>query len=144
MTLVSAQPASANTMSTCAAVAQGVSCTGTLDTPEDTFLETFTLSGDSTIAVQTFGFGGGTNAAGDAIAAGGFDSLVALFSGPPASASVLTSGGNPVASADTLTLFSPGCPPAGTVTVGTVSGVCGDNLLTASLLPGIYTLLLSD
>ena len=35
--------------------------------------------GASTITIQTFGFGTGTNAAGMAIPAEGFDSLVALF-----------------------------------------------------------------
>jgi hypothetical protein len=54
---------------------------GKLGTPEDFFLEPFTVSGGwaSTITIQRFGFGGGTNAAGTAIPAGGFDSLVALF-----------------------------------------------------------------
>jgi hypothetical protein len=44
--------------------------------------------------VQTYGLGGRTNVAGTVISAGGFDSLVALFSGTPTSASILTSGGN--------------------------------------------------
>jgi hypothetical protein len=143
--LLSIQRAGANTVSTCATLAEAISCTGTLDTPEDVFLETFTLAGSSSITVQTYGFGGGTNAAGTVIPAGGFDSLVALFSGLQTAATVLTDGvGNPIASADNSLLYSQGCPPAGEVTVGTVPGVCGDNTLTASLSAGTYTLLLTD
>jgi hypothetical protein len=139
------EPADANTVSMCTTVAGAISCTGTLGTPEDVFLETFTLASSSDVTVQTYGFGGGTNAAGDTIPSGGFDSLVALFSGPATDGAVLTdSTGNPIASADTLSSFSAGCPPAGTVAIGTIAGNCGDNTLTATLNPGTYTLLLSD
>jgi hypothetical protein len=138
-------PAAATTISSCTTPIGAVSCTGTADTPEDVFLESFTLAGSAAITVQTYGFGGGTNAAGASILPGGFDSLVALFSGTPATAGILTDGGgNPLASADNLSLFSPGCPPAGLVTVGSVTGVCGDNKLTATLAAGTYTLLLTD
>jgi hypothetical protein len=115
-----------------------------LSAPENVFTDTFVASGSS-VTVQTFGFGGGTNAAGQAISAGGFDSLVALFSGSGPTATILVDGsGNPFASADNLTLFSPGCPPAGTVLMG-VTNVCGDNTLVASVTPGLtYTLLLTD
>jgi hypothetical protein len=126
-----------------------ISDTGTLSSPESAFQQTFTLSSTSTIEVQTWGFGGGTNANGQLILAGGFDSLVALFSGPATNATILTDGGgNPLA--DAQNLFNPysgalfGCPPAGTVTVGTVTGVCGDNTLKATLTAGTYTLLLTD
>jgi hypothetical protein len=142
--LLSVPPAEANTISTCTTPTGAISCTGTLGTPEDTFLETFTLASSSAITVQTYGFGGGTNAAGSTISSGGFDSLVALFSGTATSATILESGGNPIASADNLTLYSAGCPPAGLITVGSVAGVCGDNTLPASLPAGTYTLLLTD
>jgi hypothetical protein len=141
------QPAHATTISTCTTTAGVTSCTGTLGIPEDVFTETFTPTAGS-VTIQTFGFGGGTNAAGQIIAPGGFDSLVALFSGPATAATVLTDGsGNPIASADNLSLFSPGCGPtgAGTITVGTIPGVCGDNTLVAAVTPGdTYTLLLTD
>jgi hypothetical protein len=132
--------------SICFSPAAGISCTGSLDSPEDVFLEPFTLLSDSTVTIQTYGFGGGINAAGATISAGGFDPLAALFSGPATNATVLMdSGSNPIASADTLFgLYFPGCPPAGTVTVGTVPGNCGDNQVTAALTAGSYTLLLSD
>lgn len=127
----------------CTTTAAGISGTGTLAIPEDVFLESFTLAASTTVTVQTYGFGGGTNAAGSVIPAGGFDSLVALFSGPPTSASILMSGGNSIASAPGTTQFFPGCPPAGNVTIGTEL-VCADNTLTATLAAGSYTLLLSD
>jgi hypothetical protein len=143
--LVFVRPAAASTISSCVTTLIGAtSCTGTLDTPEDTFLEPFTVSGigPQAITIQTFGFGGGTNAAGSVISAGGFDSLVALFSGPPET--ILTDGGgNPIASVPGSTQFLSGCPPAGTVSIGGTA-TCGDNKLTATLAPGTYTLLLSD
>jgi hypothetical protein len=134
----------ANTAYTCATPSGAISCTGTLSTPEDIFTETFTLPASTTITVQTYGFGGGTNANGMTISPGGFDSMVALFSGTATAATILESAGNPVASADNFGLYSPGCPPAGTITVGTVTGVCGDNMLSAVLAAGTYTMLLTD
>src|SRR5262249_23026907 len=138
-------PVTANTISSCTTTVSGAtSCTGSLDTPEDTFLEPFTVSGigSQAITIQTFGFGGGTNAVGNVISAGGFDSLVALFSAPPET--ILTDGiGNPIASIPGSTQFFSGCPPAGTVLIGGTA-TCGDNKLTTILAPGTYTLLLSN
>jgi hypothetical protein len=131
----------------CRAGTVSLSSTGTLTAPTDYFEEVFTLSAASDIQIQTWGFGGGTNAAGSVIPAGGFDPLVALFSGPAATASIFLSGGNPAADADTLFGFTGNCPPAGTVTIGTGTGnvVCGDDALTLSGVPaGTYTLVLSD
>ena len=140
-----AQPAIASTISTCTTTGGGaISCTGTIDTPEDVFLKLFTVSGSGpqAITIQTFGFGGGTNAAGNVISAGGFDSLVALFTSAPET--ILTDGSsNPIASVPGSTQFFPGCPPAGTVSIGGIA-TCGDNKLAATLSPGTYTLLLSD
>jgi hypothetical protein len=147
-TLLWVPSAHASTVSSCTTTASGaISCTGTLGTPEDVFTEAFTLTGSESITVQTYGFGGGMNAAGATINSGGFDSLVALFSGLPNAATILTDGvGNPIASADNFSppnTFSPGCLPAGTVHMG-VTDVCGDNTLMASLGAGTYTLLLTD
>jgi hypothetical protein len=120
-----------------------ISDAGTLLNPESAFQQTFTLSSASTIEVQTWGFGGGVNAAGQTISPGGFDSLVALFSGLATHAPILSGGGNPVADAQNFWsayLFAlPGCPPA-----GTIAGVCGDNTLKASLTAGIDTHLITD
>lgn len=123
--------------------AAGASATGVFGATEDVFLETFTLAASTAVTVQTYGFGGGTNAARTVIPPGGFDSLVALFSGSPTSASILMSGGNPISSSPATTQFFPGCPPAGTAPVVSES-ICGDNQLPATLAAGSYTLLVSD
>jgi hypothetical protein len=130
----------------CTTTVAGTSAAGALSASEDVFLETFSLAAPTSVTVQTYGFGGGITAAGSVISPGGFDPLVALFSGTANNASILTDGGgNPIASADTFFgLFSAGCPPAGTVSIGTVPGNCGDNRLVTILGPGAYTLLLAD
>jgi hypothetical protein len=119
---------------------------GTLATPEDVFTQTFTIGVTQNVEIRTFGFGGGT-AAGNVIAAGGFDPLVALYSGDLSTASIVSVAGNAAADADTLSTFVGNCPPAGLVTVGTGSGssICGDDLLVVDgLSAGVYTLVLSD
>ena len=76
-------------------LSRAISCTGTLGTPEDVFEEEFMVTGGADIDIRTCGFGGGTNAAGNSISSGGFDSLIALFSGPPST--ILTDfTGNPL------------------------------------------------
>ena len=118
-----------------------LSLTGTLPTPEDIFTQTITLASAGNVTLQTYGFGGGTNAANQPIAAGGFDSFVGIFSGTGPS-SVYVNGVSD--STTNYTAANAGCPPAGTLTVGTVPGVCGDVVLTENLSPGTYTVLLSD
>jgi hypothetical protein len=111
------------------------------------FVQTFTISAPSTLRIVTFSFGGGTNAAGQVFPPGRFDPLIALFSGPPATASIFVSAGNPAADADTLTNFVGNCPPAGTVVIGTGTGsvVCGDDALILTGVPaGTYTLVMTD
>jgi len=44
--------------------AESLSYTGTLTSPEDAFETTFTLTAADPVTIQTWGFGGGTNAAG--------------------------------------------------------------------------------
>jgi hypothetical protein len=140
--VVGMRAAVADTTSTCTMPSGAISCTGTLGTPEDVFEKDFMVTGGADIEIQTFGFGGGTNAAGNSISAGGFDSLIALFSGPPET--ILTDlSGNPIASDPSTTQFFPGCGPAGTVVIGSTP-VCGDNRYTVGLMPGTYVLLLSD
>ncbi len=137
LSLAAAHPASAN----------AVSYTGTLSSSTDVFSLVFTVggTGSQTVSVQTWGFGGGVNAAGQTISAGGFDPFIGLFSGMGAGAAILTDGlGNPFGTSDVLSNFSSfaGCPPANTVSIGGV--VCGDIAMSLSLLPGTYTLILSD
>jgi hypothetical protein len=128
--------------------AESLSFTGSLNSSEDVFTTTFTLATADTVTFQTWGFGGGTNAAGQAIAAGGFDPLIALFSGPLATATMYTDTfGNPLADADNLSnppwSFVGNCPAAGTVAIGTDND-CGDVFMQASLAAGTYTLVLTD
>jgi hypothetical protein len=124
------------------------SYTGTFNTPEDVFETPFTLSADGTVTIQTWGFGGGTNGANQLIAAGGFDPLIALFSGTGPTATMVTDGsGNPLADADNLLnapwSFVGNCPPAGLVAIG-ANNDCGDDFMQATLAAGTYTLLLID
>jgi hypothetical protein len=122
--------------------ASTVSDTGTFSTPEDTVLIGVTLSTSGDITLQTFGFGGGVNGASNTIAAGGFDPFVALFQGTGPTALFLDG------TADNLSnyLSEPSaCPPAGLVTIGSVTGQCGDVQLDfTGLAAGAYTVLLSD
>ncbi len=125
-----------------------LSFTGTLVSSENDAELTFTLSSPDTVTFQTWGFGGGTNAAGQVILAGGFDPLIALFNGPAATATIYVDGsGNPLADADNLLdppwSYVGNCPPAGTVAIGT-SNDCGDDFMQVGLSAGTYTLLLSD
>ncbi len=127
--------------------AKADSYTGSLSTPEDTYSLVFNVTGtvSELVTAQTFGFGGGTNGAGTVIAPGGFDSFLGFFSGTGLSASLVTDAlGNPLATSDDLANFGSymGCPPAGTVNLG--GSTCGDIILSASLAPGTYTLLLTD
>ncbi|HTR37087.1 MAG TPA: DVUA0089 family protein [Bryobacteraceae bacterium] len=120
---------------------------GTLTDPIDVFETTFTLAAPTAgITLQTYGFGGGTNAAGTVIASGGTDPFLAIFSGTGAGATMLTdASSNPFGTSLDLTNYSSfqGCPPAGTVDIG--GAVCGDiTMALPSLDAGTYTVILSD
>ncbi len=114
-----------------------ITYTGTLANPEDSFQTTLTLPVSGIVTLQTWGFGGGTNAAGTLIPAGGFDPLVAIFD----STGLLVEG-----TSDALTNYGSymGCPPAGTVAIGAIGSNCGDITMTLSLAAGSYTILLAD
>jgi hypothetical protein len=122
------------------------SFTGTLASPESVFETTLTLSAGEDVLLQTYGFGGGTNAAGTVIAPGGTDPFVAIFSGTGAAASILTDGmGNPFGTSADLGNYGSfaGCPPAGTLNFG--GAICGDITMSLfSLAAGTYTVVLSD
>jgi hypothetical protein len=119
-----------------------ISDTGSFSTPEDLFLLPITLTSTGNITLQTYGFGGGTNAASTLIAPGGFDPFVGLFEGTGATALFLDG------TADNLSNYGSepsACPPAGLVTIGSVPGQCGDvQLVFTGLAAGTYTVLLSD
>lgn len=122
-----------------------VSFTGNLASSSSVVGFTLTVGGSTaqTIDFQTWGFGGtngGTNAAGNMISPGGFDPLLGLFSGTGASALFLNG------TSDVLSNFGSfvGCGPAGTVGFSNGDAVCGDITMSFSLMPGTYTLILSD
>ncbi len=68
------------------------SYTGTLASSDSIFELSLNLPTASEVILQTYGFGGGVNAAGTVIAPGGTDPFVAIFQGVGASASILTDG----------------------------------------------------
>jgi hypothetical protein len=119
--------------------AETISETGSLLTPEDAVLINLTLVADGSVTLQTYGFGGGANATGAVIPSGGFDPFVGLFSGTGPGAAFIDG------TSDILTNYAPGCPPAGTIPIGSIQGQCGDvKLQLSGLAAGVYTVLLSD
>ena len=96
--------------------------------------------GSGSITLQTYGFGGGTNAAGSLISAGGFDPFVGLFEGTGPTALLLDG------TADNLSNYTnAGCGSANLLTIGKVTGQCGDVYLQFNgLAAGAYTVVLSD
>jgi hypothetical protein len=128
------------------AFADSTSYTGTLASSTDTYSLVLNVAGSTNenVTFQSWGFGGGVNAAGQTIAAGGFDPFIGVFNGTGSSAVILTDGlGNAYGVSDLLSNFTSftGCPPAGTVNIG--GAVCGDITMSLSLDPGTYTFLLS-
>jgi hypothetical protein len=123
------------------------SYTGTLANPDnatgtfhssDSFLLTLALSTASNVTLQTYGFGGGVNAAGTTILPGGTDPFVGLFSGTDNGA-VFING----TSLD-LTNYTSGCPKANSVS-NFGDTTCGDvSFPFTDLAAGTYTVLLSD
>ena len=100
------------------AFADSTSYTGTLANSTDSYSLVFNVGGTSNenVTIQTWGFGGGVNAAGQTIAAGGFDPFVGIFSGTGSAATILTDGlGDPYGTSDALSNYAGfiGCPPAG-------------------------------
>jgi hypothetical protein len=126
-----------------------ISYAGTLASSTDVVAETFTLTSPATIGLQTWGFGGGTNAAGALILPGGTDPFLGIFSGTGGSATILIDGGgNPYGTSLDLSNYGNpnflGCPPAGAPVIGG-SPQCGDIAMTlTSLAAGTYTVILMD
>jgi PEP-CTERM motif len=123
------------------------SVTGTLSSSSSVFETTLTLAVGGDVLLQTYGFGGGTNAQGTVIAAGGTDPFLAIFSGTGDAATILTDAfANPFGTSAALSNYGSfaGCPPAGTVNIGG-SVVCGDITMSPGpLAAGTYTIVLSD
>jgi hypothetical protein len=63
------------------ASAADFSFTGTFTTGNDVQLFNFSVTAPSNVTLRTYSYAGGINAAGDVIARGGFDPILALFNG---------------------------------------------------------------
>jgi hypothetical protein len=124
-----------------------IAYTGTLFSTKTVVPITFALTAADTIIFQTWGFGGGVNAAGTTISPGGFEPLLTLYSGTVTATSIETdAGGIPLADAGILRnppwSFAGNCAAAGKVQIGS-NDDCGDVKMQAALTTGTYTLLLS-
>jgi hypothetical protein len=117
-----------------------ISLTGALKTTDDTFETTINVASAGTVTLQTWGFGGGANAAGMVIPAGGFDPLVAVFAGTGSGATIVNGASDGLSNYGDFT----GCAPAGTETIGGFAGQCGDITMALPLSAGTYTVILSD
>ena len=111
--------------------AQGgiVSYQGSFADADQIFLLEFSIDTPSSLSIQGFGYGGGVNGSAVNIQAGGFDTIISLFSGSGGSASLIEFNDDGV------------CPPG---SFDGVTGGCLDSTLRRDLvLPGIYTIALS-
>jgi hypothetical protein len=84
----------------------------------------FTVGSTSTITLRSWSYAGGTNAAGDLIARGGFDPILALFSGTGSAAVFVNQNDDG------------GC---GLVAADSGTGECWDTFFSATVGPGTYT-----
>ena len=106
-----------------------ISHQGSLLNPDQVFTLEFSLIAPSTVNIQGYGYGGGTNRSGALISAGGFDTVVSLFSGSGLSATLIEFNDDGK------------CPPG---SFDPVTGGCLDSTLFRELLlPGMYTIALS-
>lgn len=103
---------------------------GTFAEDDDLQFFTFTIGVATLVTVQTWSYGGGVNAAGDVIAPGGFDPILALFEGALDPNGLL------------IGLNNDGTCPPGNTDPGT--GACWDSLLQSALVAGTYTIVLSE
>ncbi len=102
------------------ASAASFSFTGEFSADDDVQLFDFTIGGPSTIALRSYGYGGGTQADGTLVSAGGFDPILALFN----------NAGLLIAINDDDT--------SGTVTADPNTTFAWDTYLTTDLLAGDY------
>ncbi len=103
---------------------------GSFNSDDDLRVFTLNVAAPSTVTFLTLSYGGGVNADGAAIAGGGFDPILSLFTGAN------DPGGTQLASNNDGT-----CPPLNN---DAVTGACWDSLIEIALGPGLYTLVLSQ
>lgn len=103
------------------------SFTGTFNRDDNVRLFEFTLSAPSTITLETWSYGGGTDALGQVIPKGGFSTVLSVFSGSGALIGYQVNGG---------------CPPQN---IDSSTGLCGDTVLKESgLSSGTYFVALTE
>lgn len=115
-------------LSSAASWAASISWTGSFVGDNEMFLVSFTLPTGGDVTIQTWGYGGGVNAAGVTIPAGGFAPALALFeSWDPQN----------LAGLDALGGTAPNdCTPIGLRNPD--NGSCLDALIQVTLAPGSY------
>ncbi len=118
-TLLAATATIALFMGAASASAANFSFTGNFSVDDEVQLFNFNVSSPSLVTLLTLSYAGGTNAAGDTIARGGFDPIVTLFD----ASGVMIDLSDDSASA----------------TADAVTGARFDGLLTMLLAPGNYT-----
>ncbi len=122
------------------------SYTGTLANSDSVFQTTVKVGAGDDVVLQSFGFGGGTNASGTAVSAGGTAPEVAVFD---TTGGILTDGmGNPYGTSIALSNYPTfmGCSLA-QAAAPVIGGApqCGDVAMSIDdLAAGTYTIVLSD
>jgi hypothetical protein len=103
------------------AFALDYSFTGNFSADNEVQLFTFVVGAESDVTLRTWSYAGGTNAAGEVIASGGFDPILAVFDSTGAFINQNDDGGFPLVAYDS------------------VSGMAWDTYLSVHLLAGSYT-----
>lgn len=125
-TILAVSAAIALLMGGAPASAANFSFTGNFGTDDAVQLFNFNVDSVSTVTLRTLSYAGGTNAAGETIARGGFDPVLSLFDASGALLGVGDDGGYGVVATDALTSSA------------------WDGFLTALLAPGAYTVALTQ
>lgn len=110
------------------------SFTGSFGGDADVQLFSFTADGASTVRLISHSYGGGTQADGNVVAAGGFDPILALFN----------SSGSLIGQNDDSNSGTPGACGSGAVTADPVTGLPYDTCLDLVLAAGSYTVSISQ
>jgi hypothetical protein len=87
-------------LSSASAAPSNFSFTGNFTNDNDVQLFTFTADAASSVVLQTWSYAGGTNAAGDSIARGGFDPILAVFDSTGLKIGQNDDGGSPARAID--------------------------------------------
>jgi len=112
--------------------ATAFSFTGTFTADDDQQIFDFAISTQTVVTLQTWSFAGGTNAASQSIAAGGFSPVLSLFD---------TTAFNNLLIFDNGGVAPGGC---GARNVDPVTGFCLDAYLSATLSTGQYIVVLTE